>query len=120
MISDPAPVLAPDSYAPACPSGSSALQAADSRSTTFSGETNGEWFGLSGNTSEKGFKVSSVRVGSPAAELGLQAGDVLVRVNCRPVHNLQDLESAFASSTGTVWISYLIQSSWLIDRRVFR
>ena len=120
MISDPGPVLAPDSYAPACPPSSSARQSADSRSTTLSGNAKGEWFGISGNTSEQGFKVSSVRVGSPAAELGLQAGDVLVRVDCRPVHNLQDLESAFGGSTSTLWVSYLIQGSWLTDKKVFR
>ena len=120
MISDPGPVLAPDSYAPACPPGSSARQSTDPRSTTIGGTAKSEWFGISGNPSEKGVKVSSVRVGSPAAEMGLQAGDVLVRVDCRPVRNPQDLESALADSTSTVWVSYLIQGSWLTDKKVFR
>jgi len=116
MISDPGPVLAPDSYAPACPAVSSRAPQTQSASPV-----NGVGlFGASGNASEKGLVITSIRAGSPAAQAGLQAGDVLVRADCRPIRNGQDMEAAFASSTGTVWISYLIQGAWMTDKKLAR
>jgi hypothetical protein len=116
MISDPGPVLAPDSYAPPCPAVSSRARQGQSTSPG-----NGqEWFGATGSTSDKGLAVSSVRGGSPAEQLGLQAGDVVVRVDCRPIRNAQDVDSAFAGSSGTVWVSYLIQGAWMTDKKIVR
>jgi S1-C subfamily serine protease len=116
MISDPGPVLAPDSYAPPCPAVSS--QARQGQSTS---PGNGqEWFGATGSASDKGLAVSSVRGGSPAEQLGLQAGDVVVRVDCRPIRNAQDVDSALAGSSGTVWVSYLIQGAWMTDKKIVR
>jgi hypothetical protein len=116
MISDPGPVLAPDSYAPPCPAVSS--QASQGQSTSAG---NGqEWFGATGSASEKGLAVSSVRAGSPAEQIGLQAGDVVVRVDCQPIRNAQEVDSAFAGSSGTVWISYLIQGAWMTDKKIVR
>jgi PDZ domain len=116
MISDPGPVLAPDSYAPPCPAGSSRAPQTQSASPV-----NGEdLFGASGNASEKGLVISSVRAGSPAAQAGLQTGDVVVRADCRPIRNAQDIDSAFASSNGAIWVSYLIQGAWMTDKKIAR
>ena len=115
MVSDPGPVLAPDSYAPACPANSAA-----SHSTAAASSNAPANFGAAGSPSEKGFAVTSVRANSPAAQAGLQAGDVVVRVDCQPIRNSQDLESAFNGSNSTVWVSYLIQGSWLTDKKIAR
>jgi hypothetical protein len=115
LVSDPGPVLAPDSYAPPCPANSSASH------TTAAASANAQAnFGATGSPSEKGFAVTSVRANSPAAQAGLQAGDVVVRVDCQPIRNSQDLEAAFNSSNSTNWVSYLIQGSWLTDKKIAR
>jgi len=116
MISDPGPVLAPDSYAPACTAVSS--RASQTQSALPVNGT--DLFGASGNASEKGLVISSVRAGSPAAQAGLQAGDVVVRADCRPIRNAQDIDSAFAGSNGTIWVSYLIQGAWMTDKKIAR
>ena len=115
LVSDPGPVLAPDSYAPPCPANSSASRATSAASSNAQAN-----FGAAGNSSEKGFAVASVRANSPAAQAGLQAGDVVVRVDCQPIRNSQDLETAFNGSKSTVWVSYLIQGSWLTDKKISR
>lgn len=116
MISDPGPVLAPDSYAPACPAQTMPAPPAESASTG-----NGlASFGATGTASEKGLVVNTVQAGSSAAQAGLQAGDVLVQVDCQPIHQAADMENAFASSNGPVWVSYLIQGAWLTDKKVSR
>lgn len=115
MISDPGPVLAPDSYAPPCPAAAPA-----SRATAASSSNARANFGATGSPSEKGFAVTSVRANSPAAQAGLQAGDVVVRVDCQPIRNSQDLETAFNGFNSTVWVSYLIQGSWLTDKKIAR
>jgi hypothetical protein len=116
MISDPGSVLAPESYAPPCPDGSSVSARKSEQSSTKANQA----FGALGETSAKGFAVTSVRANSPAAQAGLQVGDVVVRIDCQPIRNSQDLESAFAGSPGGVWVSYLIQGSWLTDKHISR
>jgi hypothetical protein len=118
MMSDPGPVLAPDSYAPVCPVGANTAFRAGPSSTLASNTDSA--FGATGRTSATGFTVTSVRADSPAAAAGLQSGDVIVRVDCQPVRNAQDLESAFSSSKGPSWVSYLIQGSWLTDKKISR
>ena len=121
MVSDPGPVLAPDSYAPPCPAISRASEKGSTPGATSGSPVNeGSWFGALGSASQKGLAISSVRAGSPAAEAGLQAGDVLVRVDCQPIHTAQDMEEAFRASSGTAWVSYLIQGSWMTDKKVIR
>jgi serine protease DegQ len=77
-------------------------------------------FGATGTASEKGLVVSTVQPGSSAAQAGLQAGDVVVRVDCQPIHQAADMENAFAGADGPVWVSYLIQGAWLTDKKVTR
>ena len=77
-------------------------------------------FGATGTASEKGLVVSKVQPGSSAAQAGFQAGDVVVRVDCQPIHQAADMENAFAGADGPVWVSYLIQGAWLTDKKVTR
>ncbi|WP_159885474.1 PDZ domain-containing protein [Paenibacillus puerhi] len=44
---------------------------------------------------ERGLKILAVLPGSPAEELGLQAGEIVSRVNGSPVRNKQELHQAF-------------------------
>ena len=121
MVSDPGQVLAPDSYAPACPAISAASRKGNAAGMSSGSSANaGNWFGAVGSESQKGLAISSVRAGSPAAEAGLQPGDVVVRVDCQPIHTAQEMEEAFRASSGTVWVSYLIQGSWMTDKKVIR
>jgi hypothetical protein len=121
MVSDPGPALAPDSYAPACPAVSVASQRGGAGGVSSGSSADaGSWFGATGSASQKGLAVGSVRAGSPAAEAGLQVGDVVVRVDCQPIRTAQDMDQAFRASSGTVWVSYLIQGSWMTDKKVVR
>jgi len=118
MISDPGPVLAPESYAPACPSTSTNANTSGVPEESADGASSS--FGATGSSSAKGFAVASVRADSLAAAAGLQSGDIIVRLDCRSIRNSEDLESAFAASKGTIWVSYLIQGPWLTDKKVAR
>ena len=44
-----------------------------------------------------GLVVAGVKDGSPAADAGIQPGDVIVQVNRQPVHNITELRSALAA-----------------------
>lgn len=49
-------------------------------------------------SSSAGIDVTEVEPGSPAAQRGLRAGDVIVQVNRRPVQDLQQLQNMAANS----------------------
>jgi|SRR6266850_900734 len=67
--------------------------------------------GVEGYASESGFKITSVRAGSPAGQIYLKAGDVIVRIDGRDVHNSHDIEAAIAASaSGTAKLSFLTQT----------
>jgi len=117
MISDPGQVLAPDSYAPVCPA---ATVAEDSKQATTASREKASAFGATGTTNAKGLTLTAVRSGSPAEQAGLLAGDVLLRVDCQPIRSAQDVDIAFAGAKGSVWVSYLIQGSWLTDKKIVR
>ncbi len=51
----------------------------------------GAQFASSSSASTAGIEVTEVEAGSPAAQRGLRAGDVITAVNRRPVRNLQQL-----------------------------
>ncbi|MEA3241987.1 MAG: PDZ domain-containing protein, partial [Pseudomonadota bacterium] len=44
--------------------------------------------------SGEGVQIAAVRAGTPAAQAGLQPGDVIIAVNKNPVHNLREYAQA--------------------------
>ncbi|MCO4811975.1 MAG: Do family serine endopeptidase [Gammaproteobacteria bacterium] len=58
----------------------------------------GASFAGSSTSSDSGVEVSNVEEGSPAAQRGLQSGDVITAVNRTLVRNLRDLQSTAQSS----------------------
>ena len=68
--------------------------------------------GVSGYAIENGFKVTSVRSGSPAAQIALNPGDMVTHIDGREVHSNRDIEAAIAASTsGTIKVSCLTQTT---------
>lgn len=126
MSSDPGSMFAPDSYAPDCPASSQPpfsqpAQPTSSVPAPAAGSTSSaSWFGASGTASDRGFSVTSVRPDSPASEIGVRAGDIVVRVNCQRIRTAQDIDSAANASTGPVWVSFMIRGAWLTDKKVLR
>ncbi len=120
MASDPGPMFAPDSYAPECVSPSAASHATTSTSVPAASGNSTSWFGANGSTSDQGLAVGSVRSDSPAAQIGVRPGDIVVRVNCQQVHTAQEIESAVNNTTGPVWVSYMIRGAWLTDKKITR
>jgi serine protease Do len=55
--------------------------------------------GLPPDTS--GVVVAQVEDGSPAAESGLQVGDVIQEINHKPVHNVAELDQAISRASGS-------------------
>jgi PDZ domain len=120
--SDPGPMFAPDSYAPDCPSPSQTSQPIASASTERSTAATNKaaWFGADGSSSDRGLAVDSVRSDSPAALIGVQPGDIVVRVNCQQIRSAQDIESAVNNTSGPIWVSYMIRGAWLTDKKISR
>jgi serine protease Do/serine protease DegQ len=64
----------------------------------------GAEFALETSSGASGVEVVSVEDGSPAAQRNLRAGDVILAVNRRPVHSLQQL-AEIASSDAILFLS---------------
>ena len=67
------------------------------------GEVFGAWqpgteplLGFAGSGVPEGYKLTGVTAGGPAAAAGLQAGDVVVRLDGRPIVGDDDLQQAIA------------------------
>jgi C-terminal processing protease CtpA/Prc len=61
--------------------------------------------GIRGREAPTGFVVTSAITGSPAAQVQIQPGDLIYRIDSRDVRSARDIELAIAGSTsGTVRI----------------
>lgn len=77
-----------------------------------SGESVALSLGLTGYGTGEGFKVTSVREGSPAAQIFIRPGDTLSKIGDRAVKTGEDIDSAItASTTPTVKITGLTQTA---------
>ena len=75
--------------------------------------------GIVGCDSSGGYKVASVRPGSPASLCGLRPGDIVTSIDGRAVSSSRDIENAVALNTsGTIKVGYMIQGSFLTEREV--
>ena len=61
-------------------------------STIFNGIEGAE---MSNKGQDKGVVVSNVKAGTPAAQIGLKKGDIIVGANQQPVKNIADLRKIF-------------------------
>ena len=50
---------------------------------------------MSNKGQDKGVVVSNVKAGTPAAQIGLKKGDIIVGANQQPVKNIADLRKIF-------------------------
>jgi len=121
MSSDPGPMFAPDSYAPDCPVPSPAPPPASSApAVSASTPSSASWLGVTGTPSDRGLTVATVRPDSPAAQIGVRPGDLLVRINCQQIRSTQDIASAVTNTPGPVWVSFMIRGAWLTDKKIVR
>ncbi|HRI08201.1 MAG TPA: M20/M25/M40 family metallo-hydrolase, partial [Nannocystaceae bacterium] len=66
-----------------------------------------------------GVKLSGVRPGGPAEAAGLRAGDVIVRIGDRDIHNLDDYMASFAAlQPGVEVIVTVLRESDRVDLRL--
>ncbi len=107
----------PPTIAPTCPASSSEKARTGSSRPAAGGEVG--LFGAAVSATDQGVKVTFVRAGSPAAQVGISPGDVVLRIDCQQVHSSGDIESAIAANTsGTPWVSYLIKGAWLSEQQI--
>ena len=64
--------------------------------------------GVSGCATADGLKITLVQPGSPGVNAGINPGDIVVKIDGRPVQSGRDIELAIAASqTGTITVGYL-------------
>ena len=75
--------------------------------------------GLSGCATGDGLRVTKVQAGSAGAHAGINLGDIVVKIDGRPVESGRDIELAIAASqTGTITVSYLVKGNWMTEQQV--
>jgi len=73
--------------------------------------------GIAGCSTADGLRVSAVRPGSPASQAGIVPGDIVTRIDGRPVRSTEDIQTATAANTtGIVRIGYMIQGNFSTER----
>jgi S1-C subfamily serine protease len=81
------------------------------------GSSEAALLGVVGCDTSGGFKVASVKAGSPAALCGLRPGDIVMSIDGRAIHSSHDIETAIAANTsGTIKVGYMIQGNDLTER----
>jgi len=62
--------------------------------------------GVAGYPTEDGYKVTSIRPGSPAERISLKPGDVITEIDGKSIHSAREIESAIAANpSGTVTVT---------------
>jgi hypothetical protein len=103
--------------APTCPASSSDNAGTGASRPLASGKAGS--FGAAVAATDQGLRVTLVRAGSPAAQVGIHPGDVLLRIDCQPLHSSGDIESAIAANaSGAPWVTYLIKGAWLSEQQI--
>jgi len=75
--------------------------------------------GVSGCATGNGLRVTKVQAGSPGAHAGINPGDIVVKIDGRPVGSGRDIELAIAASqTGTIIVGYLVKGNWLTEHEI--
>jgi hypothetical protein len=101
------------------PTGTRAPEQRGGTSAQVAATSEAALLGVAGYATEAGLRVTSVRAGSPAAQVGIKPGDVITKIDGRDVHSGHDVESAIAASaSGTVRVTYLIKGAWLSEQEI--
>jgi len=75
--------------------------------------------GVAGYATEQGFTVTSVRPGSPAAQAGINPGDVIAKIDDRQVRTGQEIEVLVSTSpSGTVKVTYWVGRAWPFEKEI--
>lgn len=69
------------------------------------------------DSKQKGVLVANVQTKSPAAVMGLAAGDVIVKVNDKPVSSLAEFYSNIAAAKSEVWFDVLREGQTISTMR---
>ena len=89
----------------------------ESKSAACAGHSEAALLGVTGCSSNDGFNVTSVRPDSPAALVGITAGDIVATIDGRPVRTSQEIESAIAANAeGAVKVGFMVRGAWLTVR----
>jgi len=101
------------------PTGTRASEQRGGTSAPVAATSEAALLGVAGYATEAGLRVTSVRAGSPAAQAGINASDIISKIDGKEVHSSLDIESAIATNaSGTVSVTYLIKGAWLAEREV--
>jgi opacity protein-like surface antigen len=75
--------------------------------------------GVSGCATGNGLRVTKIQAGSPGAHAGITPGDIVVKIDGRPVESGRDIDLAIAASqTGTITVGYLVKGNWLTEQEI--
>lgn len=89
------------------------------KSVDCAGKSEAPLLGVEGCIASGGFRVTSVRDGSPARAVGIKAGDIITAIDGRTIRDSSEIELAIgANNSGSFKVSYMIQGQFLTEREV--